>query len=126
MLELGSLDRNGKMAHFFWSSLTANSELDNIAYFSCFMHIDSQSTQLGMFSFVFQGKNLSETLLSSPLRKRKKEERSTTAFFFLVLSPCKLCKSKLEKLMFIYGKEDVTCLKVAGGGWFWFWFVFYF
>lgn len=34
----------------------ANSVLDTIAHFSCFMHIDFQSTKLGMFSFVFQGK----------------------------------------------------------------------
>lgn len=105
----------------------ANSVLDTISHFSCFMHIDFQSTKLGMFSFVFQGKIYQKSccpLLRGKGRRKKDQPFPPLFFFFPVLSPCKLCKSKLEKLTIVYGKEDVAWLELAGGSWLWFWFAF--
>lgn len=104
----------------------ANSVLDNIAHFSCFMHIDFQSTKLGMFSSVFQEKAYQKSCSPLLWGKGRKISHCLLKKVFLVLSPWKLCKSKLEKLAFIYGKEDVAWLELDAGGWLWFWFRFYF
>lgn len=57
----------------------ANSGLDNIAHFSCFMHIDFQSTKLECSHLSSKGKSIRNPVV---LSFEEKEERSAIAFFF--------------------------------------------
>lgn len=128
LLELASLDRDGKMAHFFWSSLTVQTLcLIPFPIFLALCTLISNPQSLGCSHLSSKGKSIRNLVVLCFEEKeegRKISHSPPFFFFFPVLSPCKLCKSKLEKLTIVYGKEDVAWLELAGGSWLWFWFAF--
>lgn len=110
------------MAYFFWGSLTVQTpRLITLPIFLALCTLISNPQSLGCSRLSSKGKSIRNLVVLS--FEEKEEGIKINHCLFLVISPCKLCKSELKKCAFIYGKEGVAGLELAGGGWFWFWFV---